>query len=421
MSGRASKRHVPERRFPDFQGAQGWAETTLGKVASFEKGKGISKADVSPNGIQPCIRYGELYTHYSETIHTVFSHTNISPAELVLSQANDVIIPASGKTEIDIATASCVLKSGIALGSDLNIIRSKMNGVFLSYYLNNAKKQAIAQLAQGIAVVHLYASQLKTLTIDVPERSEQKKIADCLSSIDDLIAAQARKVAALKARKQGLMQQLFPGVGEAVPRVRFPECGAGGRWVEKRIGRLVREVVRPIEMSDVGNYSLVTVKRRYGGVESRGEFRGRSIKVKSQFLIKEDDFLISNRQIVHCACGVVPGGLKGSIVSNEYSVLEAMPECDIKFFWYFAQQPRVSESFLSSSRGIVIEKMLFDLGYWLNRKFQFPGLSEQKRIGHFLASIDNLIDRNVCKLESLRAQKSGLMKGLFPSAVKGGA
>jgi type I restriction enzyme S subunit len=89
-----------------------------------------------------------------------------------------------------------------------------LNGVFLSYYLNNAKKKEIARLAQGISVVHLYSSQLQRLNISVPGLPEQQKIADCLTSLDDLITAQAQKLAVLKTHKKGLMQQLFPALDE---------------------------------------------------------------------------------------------------------------------------------------------------------------------------------------------------------------
>lgn len=95
-----------------------------------------------------------------------------------MSESNDVIIPASGETQIDIATASCVIKSGIALSGDLNIIKTANNGVFLSYYLNNKKKIEIANLAQGISVVHLYSSQLATLNLNFPSLPEQNKIAN---------------------------------------------------------------------------------------------------------------------------------------------------------------------------------------------------------------------------------------------------
>jgi type I restriction enzyme S subunit len=113
--------NTPKLRFPEF--SENWNKHNLGEIACFSKGKGISKAEITENGATECIRYGELYTTYGETINEVKSKTNINQKDLVLSEANDVIIPASGETQIDIATASCVLKSGIALGGDLNIIK----------------------------------------------------------------------------------------------------------------------------------------------------------------------------------------------------------------------------------------------------------------------------------------------------------
>lgn len=203
---------IPKYRFPEFTKDGVWTEKSLDEVATILKGKGISKADIVEDGEFPCIRYGELYTHYNETISTVKSYTNSNPKDLILSKANDVIIPASGETQIDIAKASCVLESGVALGGDLNIIRSKINGVFLSYYLNNAKKKDIAQMAQGIAVVHLYPNQLKTLKLQIPNPKEQQKIALCLSSLDELIKAQEERIEQLKQHKKGLMQGLFPKI-----------------------------------------------------------------------------------------------------------------------------------------------------------------------------------------------------------------
>ena len=201
---------TPRLRFPEFRDAGEWEVKRLGEVAAFHKGKGVSKSDISPDGVLPCIRYGELYTRYLETISDVVSHTNISSDDLLLSNANDVIIPASGETSEDIATASCVLHAGIALGGDLNIIRSSMNGVFLSYYLNSVKKHTIARIAQGNSVVHLYPAQLAKLELCIPSVIEQQKIADCLTSLDDLIRAEEVQLVSLKDHKKGLMQQLFP-------------------------------------------------------------------------------------------------------------------------------------------------------------------------------------------------------------------
>lgn len=201
---------TPKLRFPGFKGE--WEEKKLGEIGIFSKGKGISKAETNPNGVTPCIRYGELYTKYGEQIYEVFSMTNLPLEQLVLSETNDVIIPASGETHEDIATASCILKSGIAIGGDINIIKTSLNGTFLSFFLNSALKHQIARIAQGDAVVHLYGEQLKKLYVKFPSLPEQQKIASCLSSLDEGIAAQQRKVEALKEHKKGLMQKLFPTI-----------------------------------------------------------------------------------------------------------------------------------------------------------------------------------------------------------------
>jgi type I restriction enzyme S subunit len=204
----------PRLRFPEFQNAGEWEEKKLGDVASFFKGKGLSKADIAAEGRHPCIRYGELYTHYGEVINEIISRTDVADADLFFSQSNDVIIPGSGETKLDIAKASCVMHDDVALGGDLNVIRTAHNGVFLSYYLNGPKRLDIAKVAQGHTVVHLYPSQLQKLAIVLPKKTEQKRIADCLTTLDDLIAAQTQKVEALKTHKKGLMQQLFPSSEE---------------------------------------------------------------------------------------------------------------------------------------------------------------------------------------------------------------
>ena len=201
----------PRLRVPEFQNAGEWESHTLGNVVTISKGKGVAKADVVENGTTACIRYAELYTRYGEVISDVQSRTNIPVNNLILSEAGDVIVPASGETKEDIATCACVLDAGVALGSDMNVLRSGIDGRFFSYYLNGCKRAALAKVAQGDTVAHLYPSQISKLEIDFPsELAEQQRIANCLTSLDDLIAAQTQKLDALKTHKKGLMQQLFP-------------------------------------------------------------------------------------------------------------------------------------------------------------------------------------------------------------------
>ena len=174
------------------------------------KGTGISKDQLSDDG-EPCILYGELYTKYkSETIREAISKTNIDNTKLVRSKANDVIIPCSGETAEDIATARCVLNGNILLGGDLNIIRLHgYDGTFMSYQLNGKRKYDIAKVAQGVSVVHLYGEHLKGVKTINPCLAEQKKIASFLTLLDERIATQNKIIEDLKILKSAISKQEF--------------------------------------------------------------------------------------------------------------------------------------------------------------------------------------------------------------------
>ena len=174
------------------------------------KGTGISKDQLSDDG-EPCILYGELYTKYkSETIREVISKTNIDNTKLVRSKANDVIIPCSGETAEDIATARCVLNGNILLGGDLNIIRLHgYDGAFMSYQLNGKRKYDIAKVAQGVSVVHLYGEHLKGVKTINPCLEEQKKIASLLALLDERIANQNKIIDKLQSLIKGIRNDVF--------------------------------------------------------------------------------------------------------------------------------------------------------------------------------------------------------------------
>ena len=204
--------NVPHLRFPEFSGE--WEETTLGKISEITKGSGISKDQLSEQG-SPCILYGELYTKYkSEIIGEVYSRTELDSSSLVKSKANDVIIPCSGETAIDISTARCVPFNNILLGGDLNIIRLKNDdGGFFAYQLNGVRKTDIARVAQGVSVVHLYGENLKQITVYHPAIEEQKKITRLLSLIDERIATQNKIIEDLKKLKSAISHILFSSKG----------------------------------------------------------------------------------------------------------------------------------------------------------------------------------------------------------------
>lgn len=204
--------NVPHLRFPEF--TEEWEETTLGKISEITKGSGISKDQLSEQG-SPCILYGELYTKYkSEIIDEVYSRTELDSSSLVKSKANDVIIPCSGETAIDISTARCVPFNNILLGGDLNIIRLKHDdGGFFAYQLNGARKKDIARVAQGVSVVHLYGENLKHIRVYHPAIEEQKKITRLLSLIDERIATQNKIIERYESLIRGINQYAFTNTG----------------------------------------------------------------------------------------------------------------------------------------------------------------------------------------------------------------
>lgn len=197
-------------RFKDENGDlyPDWEEKRLGDIVTFTKGASISKGDISKEGKYEAIRYGELYTRYGEVIDEVESRTDLPSKSLIFSKANDVIIPSSGETHIDIATAACVLRDGVALSGDINILRPDCDGVFLAYYLNSQRSK-VARLAQGVSVVHLYSSNLKSLALLLPMRPEQQKIASFLIAVDDRIKLENKKLQSAKEFKKSLLQRMF--------------------------------------------------------------------------------------------------------------------------------------------------------------------------------------------------------------------
>ena len=180
------------------------------EIAELSKGIGISKEQLSENGT-PCILYGELYTKYkSEIISKIISKTDIEKSKLKHSKQNDVIIPCSGETAIDIAVARCVPFDNVLLGGDMNVIRlHKYDGAFMAYQLNGKRKTDIAKLAQGVSVVHLYGENLKSIKTYNPSLQEQQKIVKLLSMLDERLEVQNKIIEDLKKLKSAIVEMLL--------------------------------------------------------------------------------------------------------------------------------------------------------------------------------------------------------------------
>ena len=186
-----------------------WKSVRLGDVGTFHKGAPLSKADISEDG-KPFILYGELYTTYGEIIKDVVRRTTAKIDIPYLSRCGDVIIPTSGETAEEIATASCIMSDGVVLGGDLNIYRSEhIDGRFLAYAVRFIISRDISRIAQGVSVVHVSATELKRISVSIPSKDEQIRIVSVLDNYDNRILHSYEILKKMEAAKDGLLQQLF--------------------------------------------------------------------------------------------------------------------------------------------------------------------------------------------------------------------
>ena len=198
----------PELRFPGFTDA--WEQRKLGDIATFSKGNGYSKSDLTPSG-DPIILYGRLYTNYETTISNVDTFVELKDKS-VISQGGEVIVPASGETAEDISRASVVKNQGIIIGGDLNVIKVNhlLDPTFLALTISNGEQQKeLSKRAQGKSVVHLHNSDLQEVNLTFPLLNEQKEISTLFEKMDNIITLHQRKLGHLQLQKKALLQQMF--------------------------------------------------------------------------------------------------------------------------------------------------------------------------------------------------------------------
>ena len=211
VSKKKEEHNVPDLRFSKFL----WKKVVFRDIASFFKGNGLSKEQLSSEG-NDCILYGELYTKYIPgPINNIISKTNFIPSNAFYSKNNDIILPSSGESNLDISIACCVKKDNVILGGDLNVIRSnKHDGSFLCYQLIGKRKLDIAKIAQGASIVHLHNSDLEKLHLYIPSSyDDELKIASLLNLISDRIVTQKKIINNLQSLINGIINESFSEKG----------------------------------------------------------------------------------------------------------------------------------------------------------------------------------------------------------------
>ena len=391
--------NVPHLRFPEFSGE--WEETTLGKISEITKGSGISKDQLSEQG-SPCILYGELYTKYkSEVIGVVYSRTELESSSLVKSKANDVIIPCSGETAIDISTARCVPFNNILLGGDLNIIRLKHDdGGFFAYQLNGARKKDIARVAQGVSVVHLYGENLKHIRVNHPVIEEQKKITRLLSLIDERIAIQNKIIEKLESLIKGLSQRLLS-----------PKQG----WTSYKLDELcqIKSGYSGIQVSFQTAYKVSRIETISNHCINMSRI-GFVKEIPQEYKLSVGDILFSNINSVQYIGNT-------AFIDKDYglyhgmNLLRIVPDSRIvfpRFIHLLLCSERLLRHFQSICNKAVSQASInqTSLGKTI---MTIPSYKEQQHICSIIESVERKLDIETSLLKMLQYQKQYLLRQMF--------
>ena len=418
---------MPKLRFPEFRAAEGWEVKPMGKVYTFKGNNSLSREKLNyERGSLKNIHYGDIHTKFS----THFDITKevvpyINPPEPVdafkaekFCIEGDIIFADASEDLEDIGKAiEIVSLGGEAVVSGLHTILARQTGTDLvlgfggHLFKSRLVRTQIQKESQGSKVLGLAGSRLANINIPFPHsQSEQQKIADCLSSVDELIAAQARKLDALKTHKKGLMQQFFPREGETQPRLRFPEFQNTEEWEQKKLGELFSNRVE----KGVDGLPIYSVTMNDGMVKRASldrEFDDISDPAGNKKVHKKD-IAYNMMRMWQGALGVA---IEGCLVSPAYVVLSPCEHVCPEFFALLFKLPQSLRFLTAHSRGLTKDRLRLYYKDFALIPIRCPDFAEQQRIADCLTSLDDLIAAQTQKLEALKTHKKGLMQQLFPS------
>jgi type I restriction enzyme S subunit len=411
MANQSKSMAAPRLRFPEFRQADDWRPASVGaKTTAFSGGTPDTSRKELYGGNIRFIRSAEIG---KESTELTLTEAGLSASAAKLVVRGDVLVALYGANSGEVALA----KIDGAINQAILCLRSEDNNAFLYQYLCARKDWITAKYLQG-GQGNLSGDIVKSIVLGFPSKFEQQKIADCLMSLDEVIAAQGRKVEALKTYKRGLMQQLFPREGETVPRLRFPEFRDAPEWNEAPIGELFdtksggtpdRSKMEywkgsiPWVTTSLVDFNIITAAEEFisdSGLENS------SAKI----------FPTNTVLIAMYGQGKTRGkvALLGISASTNQACAAILPGKDIDPLFTFANLCGRYDEMRALSNSGGQENLSQDLIRQL--PFRYPkNTEEQSKIVGCLSSIDMQIAAESKKLDVLKFHKKGLMQQLFPS------
>ncbi|MHB1403550.1 MAG: restriction endonuclease subunit S [Thiobacillus sp.] len=409
---------VPKLRFPEFRGAGDWTTETLGAVAK------IGTEKVGDNTCIPMsITSGVGLVSQVEKFGRIIAGS--SYANYLLLKKNDFAYNKSATKEYPEGFIALYTENELAAvpNSIFTCFRIKgespvpqyLNYLFLGNLHGKWLRKFIEVGARAHGSLSINDGDLLALPVPLPSGKtsvpEQQKIAECLSSVDELMAAQARKVDALKTHKKGLIQQLFPREGETQPRLRFPEFQNAGEWEYLELDSfLLGHTERVSSNTDLPIYSST----RTGLKSQKDYFNDRELENDGEYGVVPEGYFVYRHMSDDGTFKFNINKTGGKIVvSKEYPVFTTV-DLHSEFLLHLLNNGGGFREFaLAQKKGGTRTRLYLKvLRTW---KALMPSYSEQQRIASCLSSLDALITAETQKLEALKTHKKGLMQQLFPS------
>ena len=409
---------IPKLRFPEFESDGEFREKSLGYFCDYWNGSG-NESGVTEDG-----QYLLISLNSIDIEGNLKSDMKRVPSTDNSLKKGDLVMVLS-----DVAHGNFLGLSAI-IPDDNYVLNQRMAGLgikdfseidpkYLRLFINGNQKYFKRQ-GQGSSQQNLSKGSVIDFPVLVPTRLiEQQKIASCLSSLDELIAAHNDKLDALKDHKKGLLQNLFPQEGERVPKFRFPEFENDGEWVEKKLGDLTEKIGDGIHTTpkydDSGDYFFINGNNLIDGKIYVGEKTKRVSRLeyeKHKKELNETTVLLS----INGTIGNVAFYNKESVVLGKSACyMTPNQELNSIFLFYSLQCPKITSFFFSELTGSTIKNL--SLRTIRETAFGLPTIQEQQKIASCLSALDELITAQQEKIEQLKMHKKGLMQGLFPSAV----
>ena len=404
MSNKQTKPLVPELRFPEFRGDGVWRATPLGELGAIVTGKTPSTKEEDLWGgdipfITPTdITEGEKFQYSTQRTVVETTGTKILPPGSVVYTC----IASIGKMALTVVPS--------VTNQQINAVvpNGKTAREFIYYSLANLTPW-IKSIPATSTLPIINKSQFSEFIIPHPaEKAEQQKIADCLSSLDELIATQARKVDALKTHKKGLMQQLFPREGETQPRLRFPEFRDAGKWEKMTLGTAANfyngRAYKQEELLDAGKYKVL----RVGNFFTNNNWYHSNLELDETKYCEDGDLLYA------WSASFGPRVWRGEKTIYHYHIWKVVEHSGIdKQFLFIILEHETERMKAKTTNGLGI--MHITKGAIEGWESFFPGLAEQRKIADRLINLDGVIAAEARKLELLAEHKKALMQQIFPS------